>query len=814
MSPLTLQIILENVRARGLSFVYRTLQRDRLNAAFTRRLPEKIPQAPGEISSVEQLPNGQRFNFQHTTLEIVYLDDSLARVTWESGRPTPPVALADANWPLVSLQRSPSGSGYRLQSAALSLRLTGSGEMHWSWLPSWFDPQAPETWQPLRQELSPQRLGAGWLARQPTHPEEHFYGLGEQAGDLNLRGARRRCWNTDPGGSYAPGADPLYMPVPVYIGMHSQGSYLVFYENAFPSTFDFASAPAAGGLVEAAFEAGQLRYYLIAGTLPHLLERYTALTGRTPLPPRWSLGFHQSRWGYKTAEDVRQVASGFQQHDLPLSAIHLDIDYMDGYRVFTVDKQRFPDLKALSAELAVQGVRLVTILDPGVKRDPHYDVFQDGLAARAFCSLDGRTPYTGLVWPGKSVYPDFTDPAARRWWGQYYPRLLEAGVSGFWHDMNEPTSFGAWGDMSLPLPLRHNLDGQPGDHHLAHNLYALQMNRAGYEALRQHRPSTRPWLLSRSGWAGQQRYAWSWTADTETSWGALRMTLVTVLGMALSGFPYCGPDIGGFSGSPDEELMVRWFQLGSLLPFFRIHSSTGTARREPWEFGDRALGIMRTHLKLRQRLLPYLYTLAWQASQTGVPLVRPLFWQAPDRQELWEVQDAYLLGNDLLVAPAMEAGALSRQVQLPPGEWVDFWTRKRLIGPGAHTLASPLERLPLLVRAGSLLPLAAGGVLDLHLYPGVESRTMQLYSDAGDGYDSGRVDSFVCYSSAPGEFQLTWQTEGDFPLPYRQVSIITQGWTIRRALLQDFELKKKAKNIVELPPGFQGELRLSLDPEN
>ena len=354
------------------------------------------------------------------------------------------------------------------------------------------------------------------------------------------------------------------------------------------------------------------------------MERFTELTGRAPLPPRWVLGFHQSRWGYKTDLDIRQVMAGFKEHDLPLGAIHLDIDYMDGYRVFTVDTQRFPDLKALANELHQQGTRLVTIIDAGVKLDPGYRIYQSGLEQNLFCKLPNGKVLSGLVWPGQSVFPDFTNPQVRQAWGEKYSFLLDQGVDGIWHDMNEPTSFVAWGDMTLPLSTCHDLEGHPGDHRQAHNYYALLMNRATFEGLRRLNPDRRPWIISRSGYAGLQRYAWNWTGDTETSWDALRRTIGTVIGLGLSGIPFTGPDVGGFSGSPSAELFIRWLELGAFLPFFRTHSSLGTPRREPWVYGEPYTSIARQVLKNRLRLLPYLYSSVWQTCQTGIPMARPL----------------------------------------------------------------------------------------------------------------------------------------------------------------------------------------------
>lgn len=351
-----------------------------------------------------------------------------------------------------------------------------------------------------------------------------------------------------------------------------------------------------------------------------------------------------------------------------------------GYRIFTVDTRQFPNLAGLARDLADKRVFLVTILDPGVKHDRA--VLNEGLAGNAFCTLPDKTLARAPVWPGWCAFPDFTDPRARAWWGRQYPRLLVAGITGFWHDMNEPAAFAIWGDPTLPHATRHAPDGRGGDHREAHNLYGLLMNQAGYEALRAYRPQRRPFILSRSGWAGVQRYAWNWTGDVESTWEALRQTVATVLGLALSGIAFTGPDVGGFSGAPSAELYLRWFQLATFLPFFRTHSAKFIPRREPWSFGEPTLSIAREFLKLRYRLLPYLYTLAWTASQTGHPLVRPLFWPDGKDPTLWDVQDEFLLGESLLVAPVLVQGAQAREVILPEGTWYGFFDDRTFRGPG------------------------------------------------------------------------------------------------------------------------------------
>lgn len=779
--------------ANALRAVRYALWRDRLDRPF-RPLwaQEKGSLPPGQCLAADPLPSGYRFRYHQAQLEVIFLAPDLVRLSWSPGVSPIPYAIARQEWPPVAISPAEKPAGWHLQSQEMALLVGRDGSVRL------YDARGAL----LREELPPKRCGEGWLQQARLFPEEHLYGLGERAAPFNLRGRTYRQWNRDAGGSYTPGDDPLYLCIPVYMGIHLQGSYLVFYENSFDALFSLGDA-GAPDLAVAHFAGGALRYYLIPGPPARALERYTELTGRPPLPPRWALGYHQSRFSYRDEADVRNVFQKFQEHDLPLSAIHLDLDYMDGLKIFTVNRQRFPHMKAMAQEFAAHGVYLVPIVDAGIKRDPSYEVYRRGLEAGAFCALPDGQPVAAPVWPGWCAFADFTNPKARGWWGTLYPLLLEYGMSGFWHDMNEPSAFAAWGDLTLPLPTRHSLEGRGGDHREAHNLYGLLMNRAGYEALRQLVPDRRPFLLTRSGWAGVQRYAWTWTGDTESSWANLRQTVATALGLGLSGIPYTGPDIGGFSGYPSAELYIRWFQLAAFLPFFRGHAALGYPRREPWVFGEPALSICREFLRLRYRLLPYLYTLAWHASQTGHPLVRPLFWDVAQTgpQHLLDVADAFLLGDALLVAPIVEEGATSRQVPLPPGKWYDFWDDAAYVGPDRVLIAAPLERLPLLVRAGSVLPTEEQGRLTLHIYapsPGEQGQGM-LYTDAGDGYGDWRLDRFRPRWEAE-DLEVEWEQEGTYPFPWAEVEIQMHGFMGRHALVDGKEVPvHKGGRIVAKP---------------
>ncbi len=656
----------------------------RLDAAYLDHTVSE-PQGPGKYNGYAQNNNELSVHFANAVLHFAFLAPDLLRFSWLhpdfQSNPSPRYAFAGDAWPPIPFQCEELAGCLRLSTSDLSVTLAHDGAAQI------FDPQG----HLLRAELPPsfQITAANalhpaqiqWTSRAVLDPGEYLAGLGEHSGSLGLRGRAFSLWNTDPGGAHGPTSDPLYMPLPVYLSLQRSGSCLVFFDNSARAVFEF-DTPSSPGQAKAAFETGELTWYLCVGSPSQAIARFSQLTGLPPLPPRWSLGYHQSRWGYKTAADIRQVAAGFAEHNLPLDAIHLDIDYMDGFRVFTVDRKAFPDLPELAAELHSQGTRLVAIIDPGVKRDPEYPVYQQGSTLGYFSNLPDDKPLTGIVWPGRCAFPDFTNPATRQWWGDQYQFLLEAGVVGIWHDMNEPAAFAASGASTLPLAARHDLDGHPGDHLQAHNLYGMQMNRAAWEGLRRLQPERRPWIVSRSGWIGNQRYAWNWTADVATAWENLSQTIATLLGMGLSALPFTGSDIGGFTGDPSPELYLRWFQMATFNAFMRTHSVVGASARHPWTFGEPYTTHLSAALLLRQRLLPYIYTQAWIASQSGAPLVRPLFWLEPQNPELWMVDDAFLFGECFLVAPVCTAGAINRNVPLPAGSWFDFWNDELLIGPG------------------------------------------------------------------------------------------------------------------------------------
>ncbi len=620
--------------------------------------------------------------------------------------------------------------------------------------------------------------GPGAFYTHRLREAEAIYGLGEKAFGLNLRGLSLELWNRDPE-SYAPGQDPLYMSIPMFVALHDGRAYGLFFDNPGAARLDLGRTRHDCLRYEAV--GGELCAYLMAGPgIGDVLERYTTLTGRMPLPPRWLLGYHQSRWSYYPECRVRELVADFRRRRIPCDAIHLDIHYMDCYRVFTWNLERFPDPPALIADLRREGLRVVCIIDPGVKVDPGYTVHDDGLTRAAFCRLPDGTLFQGPVWPGPCYFPDFTQPGVREWWGGLYRSLLEAGVSGFWNDMNEPAIFGG----GMPVVVQHSYDGQGASHGQVHNIYGMQMARAGAEGLARLAPGERVPLISRSGYAGLQRYALVWTGDNHSTWAHLRLGVSMCLNLGMSGLSLCGPDVGGFAGDCDAELFTRWIQVGALTPFFRNHSALSTTQQECWIFGEPYESIHRRWIELRYRLLPYIYTAAWQAARRGLPMMRPLALAFPGDLRTYNLDDQFLLGDSLLVAPVTRPARRSRRVYLPGGPWYDFWTDKLLTGE--VDVEAPLERMPLLVQAGSVLPMGPvmqhtgewpPDVLQLHVYPG--DGASWLYEDDGHSMDyragQFQLTHLACARLPGGGLALSREVEGPFNPGYQRFEIVIHG---------------------------------------
>ncbi len=647
---------------------------------------------------------------------------------------TASLALAGAQLPAPAYQLRPSAGGASFSQPGLMLQIT-------------FEPLRLSVARPgggKDAALTTIEIGlqsAAVAARSSIAPGEHVYGLGEKTGWLDKRHRRYTMRNHDVLIDHAEGigiaTDPLYASFPFFLVHSEGGSYGIFVDNTEFTTFDFTRAGQADGWYEFAAPAPVLNFYILAGpTLPEVLRQYTALTGHMPLPALWTLGYHQCRWGYKSEAEFRAIAHELRSRGFPADAMWFDIDYMRGYRVFTWDKQRFPAPKKLLADLKAQGLRGITIVDPGVKVDPNYELYQEGQQGGHFVRHSDGREYNGNVWPGLSALPDFHDAAARAWWAGHVRRWMdETGLAGLWNDMNEPAATDVSGPINDTLHARGKLP-----HPAARNTYGLQMARATYAGLLEQAPDSRPFILTRAAFSGAQTVTAQWGGDNSPLWEHLAGSLPMLMNMGLSGMPFVGVDIGGFAGDTHGELLARWFQAGAFYPFCRNHGIDNGNNHEPWVFGPEVEAICRRYIELRYRLLPYLYNLFHEAALTGAPIMRPLAWHYPKDPATFNLSDEFLFGPDLLVAPVLAPGVSARAVYLPRGDWYRWGAGEGepAQGPGNVLAEAPLAEMPLYVRGGAILPMwpvaahtdaIARDKLELHFWPG--RGTLNFYEDDG-----------------------------------------------------------------------------------
>ncbi|MEF2968909.1 TIM-barrel domain-containing protein [Paenibacillus sp. M1] len=571
------------------------------------------------------------------------------------------------------------------------------------------------------------------------------YGLGETTGYLDKRGERYAMWNSDVFDPHVPDMESLYQSIPLLIQHSEQGSFGLFIDHPGRLEVDLREEPDS---FYAETAGGTIDLYVIAGPgMKEVVSAYTELTGRMEMPPLWALGYHQSRFSYMNQEEVQRLAQTFRDKEIPCDAIYLDIHYMDEYKVFTFDPERFPDPKQMVADLKAMGIRVVPVVDPGVKAEEGYAIYAEGAQSGYFCLTPEGERFVGDVWPGASVFPDFTDEAVRDWWGALHRFYVEHGISGIWNDMNEPSVFNTATKTIDPQVLHRN-GGVPKTHEELHNLYGLLMCQATRRGLERLLQGERPFVLTRAGYAGIQRYAAVWTGDNRSYWEHMELFMAMGMNLGLSGVAFCGADTGGFMHHASGELLARWTQLGALTPFFRNHSAIDTRKQEPWSFGEEVERICREYIELRYRLMPYLYSLFYESSNSGLPVMRPLVLEYPQDRRTFNLSDQFLLGNALLVAPVCRPGREHRTVYLPEGIWYDFRTGARYEG-GQHIIAhAPLDTLPLYVKAGGILPLtvpaqhtrrAEWADLNIHLYGrgGSEAAGGQIAGDFALYEDDG-----------------------------------------------------------------------------
>lgn len=554
--------------------------------------------------------------------------------------------------------------------------------------------------------------------------DEQFYGLGDKTGFLNKRGYDYDNWNSDVPQVHTEATTKLYKSIPVVYGLKNGHPYGMFFDNTYQSHFDLGKESEHYYFYSAI--DGNLDYYILGGhSLKEVVANYTYLTGRVPMPQKWMLGYQQSRWGYSISQErVEELAEKFEEYELPIDVVHLDIDYMHGYRDFTWDTKKYQHPKEFVEQMRKRGIRLMPILDAGVKEDPDYDLYQEGLEQGYFVKNPDGTVYVNAVWPGKSVFPDFGRPEVRAWWAKHVKFFTDLGTCGIWNDMNEPASFNG----PLPENLEFHDEEQISDHRRMHNVYGHNMAKAAYEGLKAE-TRRRPYVITRACYAGTQKYSTVWTGDNQSLWSHLQLSIPQLTNLGLSGFAFAGTDIGGFQADATGELLIRWLESALFVPLFRNHAALGTRYQEPWAFDKQTLNIYRKYLNLRYRLIPFLYDQFRHETQAGLPVMRPLVLNYDHDSQARSINDEYMVGTSILVAPVVTPQTTKRLVYLPAGEWIDFWNHASYAGRQTIVVDAPIDKLPLFIKANTILP---WGCKTMHVSDKPDQiMTFRVYGECG-----------------------------------------------------------------------------------
>ena len=787
---------------------------------------DSAPVVPGKLIHEEPLPNGIRFTTANGFVEEVTASrDDVLRVRIARSSQLP----EDASWAVLPESRKVSiavvnqdtsdSVGFRtaklrVEIARSDARLTvrdADGNV-------------------VQQDAKPPVFeNAAFRVFKSMPRDEHYFGLGDKTGPLDRRGHAFSMWNTD-AYRFQESTDPIYKDIPFFMTYRAGTAVGVFLDNTWRSSFDFGVESSSSYSFGAA--AGPLDYYLFLGPSPReVVETYAWLTGKPPLPPLWMLGFQQSRYSYTPEAKLMEIANRLRADRIPADALYLDIDFQDTHRPFTVDKTAFPNLAKTLAALHAMQFHVVAITDLHIAYAPDqgYAPYDSGTAGDRFLHRKDGSVYVGSVWPGPSVFPDFTQPKTRDWWGSLYNNFTKIGFDGFWNDMNEPSVFNS-PTATIEESVVHRIE-EPGfvtrtaTHAELHNVYGMENSRATYDGLRKLEPDTRPFVLTRASYAGGQRYAATWTGDNSSTWNHLRMTAPMLKNLGLSGFSFAGADAGGFAGTATTELLTKWLEIAAFHPIDRDHTEKGTGDQEPWVGGAEQENIRRGFIEERYRLMPYLYTLAEETSRTGLPMMRPLFLDYPDAAKDRHpididpgVEGEFLLGHDLLIAPSPYPEAPDAYtVEFPSADWYDLWTGVRVPHPAPAEHADPnapasasstialyadvqpsVQSLPVYVRAGAILPMAPPvqstneapqGPLTLRVYAGNDCRG-SLYADDGKSYayqhgNSLRMD-FTC-TVDNGALQLSISKhQGNFVPWWKDFRIEIYGWKpAQNKIMQD-----------------------------
>ncbi len=731
------------------------------------------PIFPGSFKSALSL---QEFEFENAKLKLQFYTSHIVRVVW-SRQPNMGTAYQPAESPEnPKLKVVETDEFFAFQTNVFNLTLLKSnGQLIFKDLNNL-----------VINEDHP-NLGMIWLGdeaicHKSLHGSERFVGLGEKTGNIDRRGSSFVHWNKDYF-AYQTDSDPLYASIPFYMGIVKEGFYGIFLASPTRSTFDFAASNQR--FVSFSVECGEMDYFYISGqSLFEVIEHYTWLTGRPYLPPLWSLGFQQCRYSYYPENEVRAVAKHFRDRKIPCDVLYYDIHYMDAYKVFTWDKNRFPHPEKLNSDLKSMGFRTVAILDPGIKKEEGYKPYETGLTRDIFVKYPDGEPYLAGVWPGLCHFPDFGHEAADGWWASFFPTLVAEGISGFWNDMNEPA---VWG-QTVPKILIHRLKTGTHTHKEVHNLYGYNMAKATYLAAQKALSGQRPFVLSRSGFAGIQQWAALWTGDNVAYDEHFLLGVRLVVSLNMSGVSFCGFDVGGFVGESSSDLFMRWISTAAFVPFFRMHTMINSRDSEPWSYGEQAEEVAKNYIRFRYRMLPYLYSLFAQAWQKGTPVLRSMALYYPHQKESYsqDFQNQFFVGEFLLVCP-LESIQKITKVFLPEGLWYSLYDDSIFQGDKEYFWESPPEKLPVFVASSSILTLqlpvdhtgqsTEDKTLQIHVYQGNTAKKFVYYEDDGHSFDHQNGGYCIRELSYLPEKEtlVIGQTQGKLKSRYEKIGIYFHG---------------------------------------
>ena len=755
-------------------------------------------------------PSGLTASADGVTLQLTALRDDILRVRMWKGDAEP----EDASWAVLSQARTSrvpvtaEVRGFTTKALRVSVDdhlLLTVADLQGNILQR---DAAPVLWVGPRFNVSKERSF-----------NDHFFGLGDKPGPLDRAGQSFTMWNTDAFG-WQESTDPIYKTIPFFLDVNRGRTLGVFLDNTWRTNFDFGHAD----VTRYTFGSlnGPIDYYLIYGPEPkQVVTAWAWLTGPTPLPPLWALGFQQSRYTYFPETQLREIASRLRKDHIPADVLWLDIDYQHENWPFTVNEKAFPNFSGMVKDLADEHFKLVVITDLHVAKQPNvgYAPYDSGIAGDHFVKNPDGSTFVGKVWPGPAVFPDFTQAQTREWWGSLFKVFVKDGVAGFWNDMNEPAVFESPG-KPMPDDVQHRID-EPGfrtrtaPHLEIHNIFGMQNSRGTYEGELALRPNDRPFVMTRASYAGGQRYSTTWTGDNSSTWNHLRMAVPQLVNLGLSGFSLAGADVGGFAGSPPPDLLTKWIEIAAFQPIDRDHSAKGTRMHEVWVDGPAQENTRRRFIEERYRLMPYLYTTAEETSHDGLPIVRPLFLEFPDATDDGSPYDLltggseFLFGSRILVAPNPSPEEIAPYtVHLPPGTWYDYWTgkltrsklagtldleqRDKVIAQKPLMVTPTLERLPVYVRGGSILPIAPltqsttelpNGPLTLRVFPnGSESCAGEVYTDDGHSFDFRQGEfariRFTCSVATDGSLHVEIaKQEGHWKPWWHEYRVEVVSWT-------------------------------------